>query len=84
MRKQMLNTGSYGKSSKYKGVDFRPEKGKFRARRKFFENQKHVYLGYFDKDEDDAIAYDQYVWNLYKDTENAPFVYLNFPDLMSR
>ena len=75
---QTLNRRFDSPTSKYKGVCWRKDAQKFRAQAQL-HGQK-VSIGHFDVEEEAARAYDRAVWTHYKDTENAPFVYLNFPD----
>jgi hypothetical protein len=45
----------HGCSSKYKGVTYHPKTGGWYSQIKF--KKQHIYLGYFKKEEDAAIAY---------------------------
>ncbi len=61
-----------GCTSKYKGVHWDKEKGKYRA--SIRANGKQIHLGYFDNEEDAARAYDKAAKELH-----GEFAVLNFP-----
>ena len=61
-------------SSKYMGVYFDKREGKYQARIKI--NNKHKHIGYYEKEEDAAHAFDNFV-KLHNLTE---FYNLNFPN----
>jgi hypothetical protein len=61
-----------GATSKYKGVAWKKDKNKWRARLHF--NGKLMFLGYFDNQIDAAKAYDKAAKECY-----GPFACLNFP-----
>ena len=61
-------------SSKYMGVYFDKHAGKYKAQIKI--NNKNKYIGYYEKEEDAARAFDDYV----KQHNLTEFCNLNFPD----
>jgi hypothetical protein len=76
---QTLNQGPYSNGSVgYKGVSI--SKGKFVAQFGCGRSGSYKHIGTFTTDKEAARAYDHHVWGLYRDTEHAPFVYLNFPN----
>lgn len=65
-----MNSPSRKGSSKYKGVSYRPDKGKYRARITLFG--KEVQIGTFESEEEAAIAYNKVAYKNF-----GEFAYLN-------
>lgn len=63
--------------SKYKGVSFKKQTGKWGA--SIGVNYKRTHLGYFEKEVDAAIAYDKAAYQMM-----GEYARLNFPDLIKR
>ena len=61
-------------SSKYMGVYFDKKEGKYRAEIRI--NNKHKYIGNYDKEEDAGKAFDNYI----KEHNLTEFYSLNFPE----
>ena len=61
-------------SSKYIGVSFSKREGKYRAQIRFDNKVKNI--GYYDKEEDAGLAFDNYI----KEHNLTEFYQLNFPD----
>ena len=61
-------------SSKYMGVCFHKRAGKYQARIQINDKRKHI--GYYEKEEDAAKAWDDYI----KEHNLTEFYTLNFPD----
>lgn len=68
-----LNTGSKGGSSRFNGVSFSKQKGKWLAQ--FFLNGAAIYCGLFEREEDAARAVDRRKKELC-----GEFARLNFPE----
>lgn len=66
-----------GGSSRYKGVSWHKQKGKWRATIKLTEKQKH--LGFFFVEQDAALAYDAAALEYF-----GEFAHLNFPTIEQR
>lgn len=68
-----MNRGKHAPAtSRFKGVNWRPDRGKWQARIKL--NRKNIFLGMFHDEEDAALAYDNRARDLH-----GPFARLNFP-----
>lgn len=68
-------TSSKNSTSKYKGVHFSKKMNKWNARITY--NYKTYHLGYFDNEEDAAVAYDNKAKILYNDYSCLNNVYAN-------
>lgn len=61
----MNQKASKGGASKYKGVNFCKRKNKWRARLKI--NQKSIFLGYYNMEDDAAKAYNERALSVFED-----------------
>lgn len=69
----LANRGKYldDTTSKYKGVSWNINAGKWRAYIK--QNQKQIHLGYFDSEREAAVAYDNAARRLFGEFANTNF-----------